>query len=458
MYLLDIDISGLKLLRDFRLSLRDAQGQPRMWTVLIGENGLCKTSILQAIAMAASGYVRANQLADVPSLPDRRPVRVPIIPGPSVAFEASFTLGTIQHAQRTYPGLRSGRLPSPPIIRSRLSIPRGHRVLKGESRYSGLPEGEDVTEDAAVDPIEDARARNLPRWFVAGYGTSRLLPRPFASDKTEDPILSRLNSLFEHGRIIGTGFADLFESPRAFTEALRAALVESQLLPRAKEIELRGRGETRTPSDLVEKHRFGLQIGRETLKLPATWLSQGYQSTIAWVADIIGQMFWENGGPLPLAEMEGLVLIDEIDLHLHPKWQLGLIPTLKRVFPKLQFIVTTHSPMILPGLSREEVVILGTDKEGNVVAQESLESPALLTGSEIYRTFFGIDRLHPSDLGEALRRYSFLIADPLRSDEEDKEMHDIRERLAEAGVDPGWEPVPRVQEPSEQPAGSDEPS
>jgi predicted ATP-binding protein involved in virulence len=230
------------------------------------------------------------------------------------------------------------------------------------------------------------------------------------------------------------------------------------LLPRAKEIELRGRGETKTPSDLVEKHRFGLQIGRETLKLPATWLSQGYQSTIAWVADIIGQMFWENGGPLPLAEMEGLVLIDEIDLHLHPKWQLGLIPTLKRVFPRLQFIVTTHSPMILPGLSREEVVILGTDEEGNVIAQESPESPALLTGSEIYRTFFGIDRLHPSKLGEELQRYSFLIADPLRSDEEDKEMHDIQKRLAAAGVDPGWEPVPRLQEPPEQLAGSEEPS
>ena len=172
------------------------------------------------------------------------------------------------------------------------------------------------------------------------------------------------------------------------------------------------------------------------------------QSTIAWVADIIGQMFWENDGPIDLSEMEGLVLVDEIDLHLHPKWQLGLIPTLKRVFPKLQFIVTTHSPMVLPGLSREEIVILGQDDEGNVIAHESPESPSLLTGSEIYRTFFGIDRLHPSDLGKDLQRYSFLIADPLRSDADEQEMHDIQKRLAEAGVDPGWDPIPRMQEPT----------
>lgn len=309
-----------------------------------------------------------------------------------------------------------------------------------------------------TDPIEEVRALNLPLWFVAGYGTSRLLPRPLSSDKAEDPILNRLNPLFDRGRLIGTGFSDLLEDPREFAKTLREALVESQLLPRACDVELRGRGGVRSSSDLVEKHRFELKIGNEKLKLPATWLSQGYQSTIAWVADIIGQVFSEAGEPVPLADMEGLVLIDEIDLHLHPKWQLGLIPTLKRVFPKLQFIVTTHSPMVLPGLSRSDVVILGTDKDDNVVAQESPESPALLTGSEIYRIFFGIDRLHPSDLGKDLQRYSFLIADPLRSDEEDNEMRDIQKRLAAAGVDPGWEPIPRIQEPPEQTAGGEEPS
>ncbi|QRK12054.1 AAA family ATPase [Archangium violaceum] len=447
MYLLDINISGLKLLRDFRLPLRDARGQPRMWTVLIGENGLCKTSILQAIAMAASGYLRANQLADVPSLPDRRTI------GTALTIDAEFTFGANQHAQRRYPGIHP-RPESPPVIHSSVYLEPWHNVFDGKSDYDDPHEDENEP-SSSFDPIEEARALNLPQWFVAGYGTTRLLPRPFGSDKVEDPILSRLNSLFDRGRIIGTGFADLLEDSREFAQAMHQALVSSQLLPRTTNVELQGRGGTKTPSDLVARHSFELTVGTEKLKLPATWLSQGYQSTIAWIADIIGQMFWENGGPIPLSEMEGLILVDEIDLHLHPKWQPGLIPTLKRVFPKLQFVVTTHSPMILPGLSREEVVILGTDDKGNVIAQENSESPALLTGSEIYRTFFGIDRLHPSDLGKDLQRYSLLIADPLRSDEDDKEMHDISKRLAEAGVDPGWEPVPRIQVP---PAGSEEPS
>lgn len=448
MYLLDLKIHGLKLLREFSLSCQYEDGSPRMWTVLLGENGLCKTSILQAIAMAASGYVRSNQLADVPSLPDRRN------PKARVHIGAEFTFGALKHAARDYPGLQS-RTDSPPIISSGLIALPGHNIIRGASSFLPLAGSPTETIDTDFGPIEEARARNLSHWFVAGYGTSRLLPRPLASDKSEDPILSRLSPLFDRSRLIGTGFADLFENPDAFAQALNDALIKSQLLPYAMDIELRGRGSTKAATDLVDKHQFGLRLGSHTVQLPATWLSQGYQSTIAWIADIIGQFFWEAGGPVPLGEMEGLVLIDEIDLHLHPKWQLRLIPTLKRVFPRLQFIVTTHSPMVLPGLKREEVVLLKMDDEGNVIAGQSPEEPALLTGSEIYRTFFGIDRLYPAPLGEDLRRYSFLIANPLRTDAEEQELLELQRRLADAGVDPGWEPIPREQSPSPKPDEDD---
>lgn len=432
MYLVYLDIYGLKLLSDFHLSCANDDGSPRMWTVLVGENGLCKTTILQAIAMAASGYVRANQLADVPSLPDRRK------PDEPAAITTRFSFGLLKHAVRDYPGLKV-RPESPPLLFSDLRVLPGHSVITGSSIFDQPA--------TPVAPLAEARARNLPHWFVAGYGTSRLLPRPLGSEQSDDPILSRLNPLFDKGRLIGTGFADLLEDPSEFARTLHAALIDSQLLPHATDVEMRGRGSTKSAADLVEKHRFGLKLGGQTLQLPATWLSQGYQSTIAWIADLIGQFFWEAGGPVPLEEMEGLVLIDEIDLHLHPKWQLRLIPTLKRVFPRLQFIVTTHSPMVLPGLKREEVVLLRMDEGGNVVAEQSPEEPALLTGSEIYRTFFGIDRLYPAQLGEDLRRYGFLIANPLRSDEEEQEMRELQQRLAEAGVDPGWEPVPREELP-----------
>ena len=88
---------------------------------------------------------------------------------------------------------------------------------------------------------------------------------------------------------------------------------------------MRGRGGVKSAKQLVESHRFEFQSGSEHIRVPATWLSQGYQATISWVADLVGQMFWDADEEVDLSEMEGLVLIDELDLHLHPLWQVGLV-------------------------------------------------------------------------------------------------------------------------------------
>ncbi|MEZ4435299.1 MAG: AAA family ATPase [bacterium] len=58
---------------------------------------------------------------------------------------------------------------------------------------------------------------------------------------------------------------------------------------------------------------------------------------------------WDAKAPVACEDIHALVLIDELDLHLHPRWQSGFVTALKRVFPNVQFIATTHSPMVLPG-------------------------------------------------------------------------------------------------------------
>jgi hypothetical protein len=138
-----------------------------------------------------------------------------------------------------------------------------------------------------------------------------------------------------------------------------------------------------------------------------------------------------------------MVLIDELDLHLHPTWQVRLIPVLKRVFPRMQFIVTTHSPMLLPALEQHEIVMLRLDQNGDVIAEAPPASPKLMTGSEIYSSFFNIQKLYPNDLGKELRRYTFLSSDPTRTEEEDAEMLLLQKKLIDAGLDLGLPPVPR---------------
>jgi hypothetical protein len=440
MYIRELVVRDVKLLRDVTISfLRD--GQPRLWTVLLGENGFCKTTILQAIALAASGVDRANQLAEIASLPDRR------LRNPEVFLSATFSFGPAHAGSRTYPEIEG-----PPgndlQVRSELTLSPGWNVFQGSSQY--VNHGPSMPLPAlslVTNPLREARGKSLPHWFVAGYGVQRLLPVPQTTSDFSDPVLERMMTLFNKGRIVGTSFADLFHNTtlvQAFSKQLQEALLHGEsLLPRVTNLELRGKGGVRKAKDLVESHRFAFQTGAKSVKVPATWLSQGYQGMIAWVADMIGHQFWEVDAEVPVADMEGLVLIDELDLFLHPKWQVGLIRALKATFPRMQFVVTTHSPMLLVGCERDEVCILREDEEGNIGVEEATASPALMSGSEIYNVFFGVDSLYPNEAGALLQEYGFLASNPRRSDAEEQKVAQLRRRLRDLGVEPDWEPVAR---------------
>jgi len=487
MYITRLHVKNMKLMRDLTLDFTH-EGKPRMWTAFVAENGACKTTLLQSIALAASGPDRANQLADVPSLPDLRR------PDESVQVSADFRFGTRLQKWRRFPE------PTPSTedhykqnLRSSLSIGPDQSTFSGTSRFAppdetASVEAEDEARNraysqvaAAIEylrsnpvgkdswkglasqlgigprsvlrallehrgPISDARSISLPGWFVAGYGTQRQLPVPLGASELKDRVLNRLEPLFGKAPLVGTGFANQFADTsrfEPFIAALKTVFVDNHLLPHVDAVELRGRGGVTQPGDLVRSHSFEFAFSGQKTKVPATWLSQGYQSTIAWIADLIGQMYLDIGEALPLEDMEGMVLIDELDLHLHPTWQVWLVPVLKRVFPRMQFIVTTHSPMLLPALERHEIVMLRLDENGDVVAEAPPASPKLMTGSEIYSSFFNIQKLYPNDLGDELRRYTYLSSDPTRTDEEDAEMLRLQKKLTAAGLDLGLPPVPR---------------
>jgi hypothetical protein len=248
-------------------------------------------------------------------------------------IEATFGFSNERHAVREYPGFDISRdqperqgaaSPVPGIeLRSSLRLAPGRRVLSGDSRFEGWPpwyrvEGVDEPQDI----LTEARAKGLRDWFVAGYGPTRLLPSPGKASREFDPMQDRLRPLFGEA-LIGTGFMDLLspELGRAFAKLLHEVFVVGGLLPHVTKLELRGRGGIQSAKDLVEAHRFEVATGTKgSIRVPAGWLSQGYQSLIAWVADFVGHILLEAGADIAASEMEGLVLVDEIDLHLHPKW------------------------------------------------------------------------------------------------------------------------------------------
>ncbi len=123
-----------------------------------------------------------------------------------------------------------------------------------------------------------------------------------------------------------------------------------------------------------EKIFFELPDGRI---LPISTLSSGYKIVFAMVGDLAVRCvnLNPNLGENAITETNGLVLIDEIDQHLHPILQQQIVGILRNTFPKLQFIVTTHSPHVIASAEEGEVMILPNiesfeDLEGEIKAQK----------------------------------------------------------------------------------------
>ena len=236
MYLTRLEIRHLKLLANFDMSFAQPDGVPRKWTVFLGENGCCKSTVLQAIALAATGPEQGNTLAgDIrPSLRDKR--------GESAGTaRAWFTFSERYHDNREYPGLP--RSAKPPTLRSDVEFPPGTAVVRGSSSFV---DGERLV-GSGGDPLREIRAaEGKNHWFCAGYGVSRsiVVPQSTVTD-SRVPVVDRLRSLFDaRHALIGTDFISRFagDEAREFAQRLREALVDDGILPGISGVELRGRG------------------------------------------------------------------------------------------------------------------------------------------------------------------------------------------------------------------------
>lgn len=453
MYLEELHVQRLKLLRDFRLDLRRPDGSPRMLTAIIGQNGTAKSSLLQAIALASAGKLQVNGLGKpvVGHLRDRRSKA-------QMHIRATFGFSD-RHRQHAALHPTLGRALAPgERLESTVTLQKSRRAptIEASARYISAA-GEQIGKRDA-DPLVEARKQGTLLWFVAGYGIDRALPQPNREPRLEVPAIERLAPLFGGGAALTSlRFIDHFpeEKARKYAALLRQTLTAvDDLVPALKDMELRGRLGIRKSAQLIDADRFLLQIGARRHKIPAVALSHGYQSTIAWIADLLGHAMFEADVPVDADEIEGVALIDEVDLYLHPTWQAGLLGALRHTFPKLQFIVTTHSPVLLSSLSPEEIVRVGQHPEtgdveefvhdpetGDLVPLSSLDArppptldPRTMTGSEVYRDWFGLDRLTLNPHGGLLRRYEMLATDPLRTDDEDAELDRLAIRLSELNI------------------------
>ena len=160
-------------------------------------------------------------------------------------------------------------------------------------------------------------------------------------------------------------------------------------------------------------------------------LSSGTQGTLLWVwalaLELANHYHWEVGW----YRQPAILLIDEIENHLHPTWQRRVIPALLEHFPSLQIFATTHSPFVVAGLKAGQVHLLKRDENGVVTATTNEEDVIGWTADEILRNMMGVDEPTDQLTVDRANRLRQLREKDRLTDEEESELNELRRQVNE---------------------------
>ncbi len=168
-------------------------------------------------------------------------------------------------------------------------------------------------------------------------------------------------------------------------------------------------------AQIIEDQNFSFVTSDEDNDVRIRWkgrildfgvLPDGLKSIVSWIADLLmrlDQIPWVDG--IPTLERSFLLLLDEIDIHLHPSWQRKILPIIQRLFPNAQIIASTHSPFVVASAEDARIITL---KVENGIASEEQNIESSLSGvsySSVLRSIFGIDSEFDIETEQAFVRF-----------------------------------------------------
>jgi predicted ATPase len=157
-------------------------------------------------------------------------------------------------------------------------------------------------------------------------------------------------------------------------------------------------------------------------------LSLGYKTMLAWAVDLALRMLWRNPESLKPLEQPAVVIVDEIDLHLHPKWQRIVRGYLTKHFANTQFICTAHSPFMAQSSEQENLCVL--NRVGDEVQIQN--SPTIVQGwriGQVITNLFGVSERSP-EIDALINKRRIILDKKERTSEDDLELKDLDEKLS----------------------------
>ena len=392
MFLKSIRLNNVKCFSDIALSFESENGDIRKWTLLLAENGTGKTTLLKAIALATGGSDAIADLLEVPSDWIRYKAQ---------ACEISAVLVNKEREER------------------KINL----RIESQDTRADVL-----VKNKKSLAWLDDSLNRKNEDYFVLGFGASRRL----------NTVKSRRakTSVFSNNR--AECVATLFD-PNAATTSIDSWAMDLDYLKNGAGLEtVREVLSNLLPE--IKFHRIDKQSGHLLFKtpdgiVPLNNLSDGCLAMAAWIGDLLFQVLetFDDLREQPLTA-RGLLLIDEVDLHLHPKRQRELFSFLKEWLPNFQFVVTTHSPLTAQQADRGELHCLVREAENIYIYQFSGTPKTFLLHQLAMSPAFGLDTDESKEVEDMKNRYRYLRNKADLSSKEHNELKELTTSITELPI------------------------
>ena len=383
MYLKSLQIERFRSFRHTSVSFRyvgaAAAGKLKYPNInlLLGNNGMGKSAALKAAALALMGPVISSSGYRPYSLVRREVEEVPI--------EAIIKADVALNRQ----DLEDAHAPAPD---SSVLVVRISRI-----RTTETCEFDPELKSPVWHPLysDDSAA-----FFFVGYGVSRTV-----EDRTKlNPSARRRSRHLRYERVAG-----LFEE-QATLIPLETWLMELQVTDRKRYDEVQALLKELLPKNTTFPGRVlyrDYAFSHRGLDVPFSALSDGFRAYIGWIGDLLYHMCQCCPDGMALVDLRGIVLIDEVDLHLHPEWQLVVLPTISRALPRLQFLCTTHSPIVAGTVESANLFLAVPDGEtASVLVAPELEVHGLTADQILTSSHFGLASTRAPDFYRELQRVS----------------------------------------------------
>jgi predicted ATP-binding protein involved in virulence len=392
----ELTLSNYRCFKSFTLKF-----EPDL-TVLIARNGSGKTSVLDAVAAAFGPFVKTLNKTKGGNL---RHEDVRLVQNPSRA---------LQEMEAQYPLVLSAK----GLVEDQVFDWK--RELRSPGSHTKYAE-DWVVRDYAFqlrDGVQNHRSVLLP--IISYYGTGRLWGERRLSRQKKRESTSRLRGYADclspssSYRDFAAWFKKLhlviFEEREKPTkpEALEEAQAQLSAVSYAVDQALAPTGW----NNLKYRHAAGGIVASHPQhgELMVDQLSDGLRNMIGMVADIAYRMVSLNPhlGKQAVKETPGIVLIDEVDMHLHPEWQQVVLESLRNALPQVQFIVTTHSPQVLTTVKNQKIRIL-VEENGSIVAKDVLQNAYAKESRTALEDIMNVRSRPPIKMAKSLEEYQDLI-------------------------------------------------